>query len=856
MIRYKPFIIGIVLLCTSVIILLTDALVMLQWQDAVQNSAQRHDHTLFVSLWSIAAGLVLGGSAILLFFRVHTQTLQESQRLLYLQEEQAVYFHNILDTATDLAIVATDAQLRIRYFNPAAAVIFEENARQVTGQTMVEIFTRRQVSQEWLQQGLEAIQTGQEYRLTIELGPEERRRTVDLRASDIRADDQKLVGYLLLCRDITEQTHAERLLIRSEKKFRNLIESANDAIFVADADTGLLVDANPKAEELVGRSAHELIGQSMTILHPPEEVERYRTLFHEHVHSGGIDTVEAEIVHKNGRRIAVEIRAGVSDLGEVRLMHGNFRDVTQRKQTQAALQQALHHAAESRATLQAILDRAIALIFLKDLQGRYLLVNRAFEELVARTSPEILGCTDFELFSSPMAQVYQDNDRRALQTHLLEIEELFTREDGFHTYISVKFPLLDVHGTPYAVAGVATDITERKLMEKALRENERFARSTIDALPDPLCVLDETGTILAVNQAWQRLSAAHDSPLPCGKLMEGDNYLTAIVQHPHYSLSSPGEQFRVGIQKLIQGEQQQFFLEFPSCNPRNAQWFAGRINRFPGNGPLRLVVVQQDITGVKQAEQMLRHLTQILDERVARRTRELELSNQDLQQFAYVASHDLQEPLRQVSGFVQLLQRQYRGQLDAKADQFIDFTVEGCQRMQELINSLLSYSRVGTHAIHPQPMAGDTLLHRAMDNLRTTIEESAAVISHDTLPDLWCDGQQMILVFQNLLSNAIKFRQPDHCPHIEITAQRHESTWILSVKDDGIGMEAQHLERIFEIFQRLNSRTAYSGTGIGLAICKRILERHNGWIRVTSIPEQGSTFLFMLPIPDEMTPGV
>ncbi len=645
-----------------------------------------------------------------------------------------------------------------------------------------------------------------------------------------------------------QQEYTEHLY-RSEQKFRTLIETANDAIFIADAGNGQLLDANRKAEELLGRSAHELIGRSLTILHPPEEAEYYIHLFQEHVRTGGIDTIEAEVIHQNGQRIPVEIRAGLCDLGSIRLVHGNFRDVSQRKKNQETLQKALTQVAESQATLQAILDRTASVIFLKDSDGRYLLVNRAFELLLGKNSLEIIGCSDYELFPPALAALYHENDQRALQQNILEIEEFIPQPDGLHTFLVTKFPLLDLQGMPYAVAGVATDITERKQMESALRENERFSRSIINALPEPLCVLDQTGTILAVNQAWMQPPQLPFAQIPFGHLQEGSNYLKACCAEE--SPNSPSRQFAETISKIIRSELSQQSMEFHWPEQRHGRWFIGTITPFQSDGPLRLLVMRQETTRIKQAEMMQRHLTTVLDEQVAQRTRELQRSNQDLQQFAYIASHDLQEPLRQISGFVQLLKRRYHGQLDEKADQFIDFTAEGCQRMQELINSLLGYSRVGTHPIHIQPLVADQLVQRAMENLHLTIQESSAQITCGTLPTLWGDQQQLVQLLQNLLSNAIKFRLPGQIPHIDIAAKPYQNSWIITIKDDGIGIDPTHQERIFEIFQRLNSRVSYSGTGIGLSICKRIVERHNGWMMVESVPGEGSAFSFFLPAPQQ-----
>ena len=257
----------------------------------------------------------------------------------------------------------------------------------------------------------------------------------------------------------------------------------------------------------------------------------------------------------------------------------------------------------------------------------------------------------------------------------------------------------------------------------------------------------------------------------------------------------------------------------------------------------------QDITGRKRAEDELREYRNHLEELVKERTAELERSNAELQQFAYIASHDLQEPLRMVSSYLQLLERRYKGQFDADADDFIHFAVDGADRMRALINDLLAYSRVQTQGKPFEFTDGEKALELTLTNLQQAIEESRAEITHEPLPTVVADELQLVQVFQNLIGNAIKFRGAEP-PRIHIAAKREGNEWVFSVRDNGIGIEPQYAERIFGIFQRVYSTADYPGTGIGLAICKRIVERHGGRIWVESEPGMGSTFYFALPIKD------
>jgi hypothetical protein len=225
---------------------------------------------------------------------------------------------------------------------------------------------------------------------------------------------------------------------------------------------------------------------------------------------------------------------------------------------------------------------------------------------------------------------------------------------------------------------------------------------------------------------------------------------------------------------------------------------------------------------------------------------EVKRSNRDLEQFAYIASHDLHEPLRAVDGYVKLLQRRFPQNVDPKALEYINGAVEGAGRMERLINDLLAFSRVGTHGGAFSPANLDAILDEALHNLQAGIKSAQVKVTRDALPMLTVDATQMMQLFQNLIGNAIKFRS-GRPPEIHVGARKEPGRWVFSVRDNGIGIEPQYFERIFQIFQRLHTRKYYPGTGIGLAICKKMVERHHGDIWVESQPGQGSTFFFSLP---------
>ncbi|RUW71880.1 ATP-binding protein, partial [Mesorhizobium sp. M1E.F.Ca.ET.063.01.1.1] len=261
-------------------------------------------------------------------------------------------------------------------------------------------------------------------------------------------------------------------------------------------------------------------------------------------------------------------------------------------------------------------------------------------------------------------------------------------------------------------------------------------------------------------------------------------------------------------------------------------------------------------TALKSRESELHAHAATLEQRVAEKTRELDLraselarSNIELERFAYVASHDLQEPLRMVASYTQLLGRRYKGRLDADADEFIHFAVDGAARMQALINDLLVYSRVSTQGSAFEAIDCNLVVERALTNLKAALIESGAIIRKSELPKIDADRFQLVQLFQNLIGNAIKFRG-ERVPEIDIAARRDSGEWLFSIADNGIGIDAKYIEQLFAVFKRLHTRAEYPGTGIGLAICKKVVERHGGRIWVESEVNHGSTFFFTLPCRD------
>ncbi|MGK7903492.1 MAG: ATP-binding protein [Hormoscilla sp.] len=360
----------------------------------------------------------------------------------------------------------------------------------------------------------------------------------------------------------------------------------------------------------------------------------------------------------------------------------------------------------------------------------------------------------------------------------------------------------------------------------------------LDHVPVGLCLLRQDLVVLFWNRClsdWTKIPTAEILGRPLDASFPH-------LQAPKYKLRLQ-QVFEKGFPAVFSSQLHQAVIpaEMPNGRPRIQQTTITAVPAFTDDPGFYALISIQDVTE-------LTHRIQRYQAEIKQRKRteaELKRSNAELEQFAYVASHDLQEPLRMVTSFTTLLGQRYSGKLDAQADQIINFAVDGATRMQALINDLLMYSRVGRYGKDFQLTDSEAALQKAIANLQFAISQSGADINADPLPTLLADEGQLVQLFQNLLSNAIKYRREED-PEVNVGSSRQEGEWLFWVKDNGIGIEEKQQERVFLIFQRLHTRQEYPGTGIGLAICKKIVERHDGRIWVESAPGIGSTFKFTL----------
>src|SRR5580692_7876854 len=557
----------------------------------------------------------------------------------------------------------------------------------------------------------------------------------------------------------------------------------------------------------------------------PEDLPSVEARFEKVIAEKSQGYEEFRIIRTDGslRNLSAVEGVVLDEYAKVNRVIGVNVDITERKAAE-------RHLAQMEDRYRGLLEAAPDAMVVVNPGGDIVLLNVQAEKTFGYRRDELVGQKVKNIIPEGFAErLIADGTRSAAEALAQQIgtgiELIGRRKDGSDFPIELMLsPLESAEGI--LVTAAIRDISVRKDAEKHLAQMEGRYRGLLEAAPDAMVVVNQSGEIVLLNvQAEKQFGYRRDELV--GQKVKNiipEGFAERLVADALRSAEDAlAQQIGTGIE--LNGRR------------KNGSDFPIEIMLSPlesADGTLVTAAIR-DITTRKKAEADL-----------LQKVEELNRSNEELGQFAYIASHDLQEPLRMVASYTQLLSRRYKGKLDADADEFIGFAVDGANRMQRLIQDLLAYSRVATRGNDLVHTSSEAALRRALMNLRGAIEESGALVTHDPLPTAMADERQLIQVFQNLIGNAIKYQNPG-VPRIHISAARNaDKKWTFSVQDNGLGIEPQYFEKIFVIFQRLHKRDEFSGTGIGLAICKRIVERHGGTISVESQLGHGSTFTFDL----------
>ncbi|RJF84226.1 PAS domain S-box protein [Azospirillum cavernae] len=623
--------------------------------------------------------------------------------------------------------------------------------------------------------------------------------------------------------DTTARKQAEAELRESRLQLNAILDNAPVGVVLVDAQRRIL-RANDAIAKIFLRPLDGLIGASSRLIYGDDAIyEDVGRRAYPILEAGGIFDEESMMRRSDGanircRLIGRSVRGGDPALGFIWVIE----DVTVRRRAEQAL--------SDRAGFQRVLlDTVPVPIFVQDVLGHYVDANSAFERWMGIDRQSLFGKTVFDLAPPDLAEIDEAADRALLADQQPQSYETQLRcADGtLRDVLFSKAVYCRVGGKPAGIVGALMDISERKHAEQALLERQQlFEQIFVASCAIKLLVDPESGRIVDANPA-----AAAFYGYPLDRLRD-----LRICDINTLSEQEIAEEMRNA--KTERRKHFQFRHRLASGAVRDVEVYSSKVMV---HGRLLLLSLVHDITERCLAEQKLQ-----------RKTRELERSNAELEAFAYVASHDLRQPLRVINSYLTLLERSMGDDLDAEARECVDFARDGAQRMDRLIVDLLEYSRVGRKAKPFRPVPLNEVVDLALFNLEVAIQDAGAVVVvAKDLPTVSGDDNELMRLFQNLIGNAVKYRAPDRAPVVRVTAIPHADGWRIDVRDNGIGISFDDRERVFGIFQRLHRRDEYEGTGVGLAVCKKIVEHHGGHIWVEEPPRDdlpgGSLFRLTLP---------
>ena len=616
-----------------------------------------------------------------------------------------------------------------------------------------------------------------------------------------------------LQREITERKHMEEALRESEEKYRTVADFTYGWEYWLGPD-GHLIYVSPACERITGYRPEEFMadtGLVVKIAHTADQamVDKH---FRESLNDcfSDLSHMDFRIITRSGeeRWISHYCKPVYRKDGSWFGQRGSNRDITKRRKAEQKFKD--------------LTETTTDWVWEVDAKGVYTYASPKIKDLLGYEAAELLGKTPFDLMPEEEAEKIRKifNEKVFNKEQIYGLENVNRHKDGHLVVLETNgIPILDQKGKLIGYRGIDRDITERKKAEEALKKSEELYRTFINSTTDIVFVKDEQLRNIIVNKGFLE-SLGVDEEKVIGKT-DFELLPEPVAERCKQTDVQALESGNVVISEEQTGEK--------VFETRKFRVKLGD-NKFGVGGYIR------DITERKRAEVELKKMTD-----------ELARSNADLKQFAFAASHDLQEPLNVIAGYVKLLACRYKGKLDTDANDFIDYIVDGVKRMQVLIKDLLAYSQVGTKGKDFKPANCSLVVGLAIANLQRAIEESGAVVTYDDFPTIMADFSQLSRLFQNLIGNAIKFRS-EEIPKVHVSAELKGNEWVFSVQDNGIGMDTKNAERIFVIFQRLHTREEYPGTGMGLAICKKIVERHGGRIWVESKLGNGSTFYFTIPL--------
>jgi PAS domain S-box-containing protein len=649
--------------------------------------------------------------------------------------------------------------------------------------------------------------------------------------------------------EIKERKLAEVAVKNSEKRFKDLFYSSPEGVFVEDFD-GNILDLNDAGAKLRGYEREEMIGKNISDITPEEDKNKFHKKQEDFV-MGNVGSFESTVSHKDGQTIPIAVRTAVIEYNGKPALLLHARDITQRIKYQATLKQmnqnleekvrqrtmeleTLNNKLQEEVSFRVDAEKAIEqqkdflrllidmnpnLIFVKDQEGKFVLVNEAFARFYNTIPKEMIGkypddfsknTNEAKIFSEQDALVLKDNE--AVSFSDMKLLNIATGKEMYAQM--VKRPIKSLNDDSINILGIVNDITEIKSTEERVKRSEQLYRQIASNVPNSaILIFDKELRFVLAEGALIGVISPPKHKVEGKTVSEFINDNTLSDREIKYKSVLNGErlaeQFEEGGRSLL----------------RNVL----PIKDDEGNIIYGMIIILE-ITDLKMAQNELEE-----------KASNLKRSNEELERFAYVASHDLQGPLRTITSYLQLLEQRYFDSLGSDAKDFISFSVSGAKRMQQLITDLLNYSRLNSVPRPYQNVNLNELIFVVTKNLESTIQAKGAIIEYSNLPVIFAEQYQLTQMLQNLIDNSMKFVK-DRAPYIKINCTENADFWQISVSDNGIGIPPEFKEKIFLIFQRLHTENEYPGTGIGLAICKKVADLHDGQIWFESEEGVGTTF--------------
>ncbi|HEY3839301.1 MAG TPA: PAS domain S-box protein [Bryobacteraceae bacterium] len=728
-------------------------------------------------------------------------------------------FDALLANIPDL-ICTFDLQGRLSYANPALLRVWQKTLDEIVGRNLFDLGYPDDLAVRLHAEVRSVFETQHVVRNHIPFaaaGGEVR--LYEYIFSPVLGGDGLLEGVTCTARDVTDRNRAEEALAKSEERFRAFVTMSSDAVYIMDADWNQI-------RVLSGRDfVPDAEGPSRIwmnkYVHPQDRADVRKA-----IQMAIRQKIPFELEHRVRREDgslgwtfsrAVPLLDAKGDIVE---WLGTARDISERKEAEDTLARLTAGSEQQRRLHETILSSTPDLVYVFDLQHHFTFANKALLTMWGKTAEEAIGKTCLELGYEPWHAAMHD---RELEQVIATREPVrgdvpFTGTRGRRVYDYLFVPVLGVNGEVEAIAGTTRDVTDRKLAEEHLREAADRLTFMAESMPQKIFTAKPNGEVDYFNRQWMEFTGL------AFEQIRGWGWTQFM--HP----DDVEENLRIWRNSIETGD------NLVSTH---------RVRRADGvyRWHLTRALAMRGREG--EISMWIGSTTEIHEQK--RTEEELRRANHDLEQFAYSASHDLQEPLRSVKIYSELLSMQYRDKLEGDGLSYLEFLTAGATRMEMLVHDLLTYTRASMMEKPAGHVDAAECLHSALANLSGMIVRSGAEVTVEALPSVPVHATHLQQIFQNLVGNAIKYRRTGVSVHVRIAAQRKEERWLFSVSDNGIGIAPEYQERIFGLFKRLHTSDEYSGTGIGLALCSRIVEHYHGRIWVESEPGTGSTFFFNLP---------